>query len=187
MLGRFVASSTRVGSTRQGGNNMKRTAVIVSTLALLVAACSPSDVAEELAEQIAESQEGIENVEIDEDDGTIEFEIQDEEGDVTAVIGGGDIPDGFPIPVPGGGEVMAVVQQGSDTTVSIAYDSSDFGSVKDFYEDWIEGSGAEVVQKFETSAPLSVAWILEKGSASYNITVVEAGPQTMVSLLVLSG
>lgn len=159
---------------------MKRTAIAITTLSLLVAACSPG---EGLAEQILENQEGIENVEINEDTGEVKIEVEGEDGG-SVVIGGGDIPDGFPIDIPGGGEVQAVLQSGTDATVSLMFDATDFDTVIAFYENWIEGTGSEVVNKFESAAPKSVAWTLEDGSSSYSISVSEAGEQTIVSLFV---
>ena len=159
---------------------MKRTAIAITALFFVVAACSPG---EGLAEQILESQEGIDNVEINEDTGEVKIEVEGEDGD-SVVIGGGDIPDGFPIDVPGGGEVQAVLQSGTDATVSLMFDVTDFDTVIAFYENWIEKTGSEVVNKFESAAPKSVAWTLEDGSSSYTISVSEAGGQTIVSLFV---
>ncbi len=70
---------------------------------LLLAACSPG---EELTEQIAESQEGVGDVEIDEDSG--EVSVESDEG--SATFGGGELPDDFPIDMPEGGEVQSVIE-----------------------------------------------------------------------------
>jgi hypothetical protein len=162
---------------------MKRAAISIAFLAILTTACSPSEL---IAEQILEGQEGIENVEIDESTGEVKIEVEGEDGG-SVVIGGGDIPDGFPIDVPSGGEVQAVLQSGTDATVSLMFDAADFDTVIAFYEDWIEKSGSDVINKFESSAPKAVAWTVEDGSASYNISVSEAGEQTIVSLFVTGG
>lgn len=108
---------------------------------LIISSCSPG---EAIAEQIIEGQAGIDDVEIDEEDGTFKIEIEDEEGDLSAVIGGGDLQDGFPIPVAEGGEVTAVVEQAANTTVSLSYDSSRSDEIKDFYEAWVAGNSAEL-------------------------------------------
>jgi hypothetical protein len=153
------------------------------TLVMTLAACSSST----LTEQIIESQEGVGNVEIDEEDGTVKIEIENEEGDVSAVFGGGDVPSGFPIPIADGGTVVAVIEQDSNSTVSLSYDSADYDTIKAFYEEWIAGSGAEVLNKFESSAPKTIAWTLEDGDDSYTVTVSEAGEETFVNLLVMKG
>ena len=105
----------------------------------------------------------------------------------SVVIGGGDIPDGFPIDVPGGGEVQAVFQSDTDTTVAVMLDAADYETVIAFYENWIEKTGSDVVNKFESSAPKATVWTLEDGSSSYNISVSEAGEQTIVNLFVMDG
>ncbi len=153
---------------------------MAATLVVTLAACSPAT----LTEQILEGQEGVDNVEIDEEDGSIKIEVSDDEGGGSVSIGGGDVPDDFPIPVADGGTVMAVMEQGSDSSVSLTYDSADFDAIKAFYEQWIGSSGFEVVNKFETSAPKSISWGLEDGDVSYNITVSEAGEETFVNLFV---
>ncbi len=157
--------------------------VVSGFLVVTLAACSPAS----LTEQILEGQEGVGNVEIDEDDGTFKIEIEDEEGNVSAVIGGGDVPDGFPIPVADGGTVMAVFEQQSDSTVSISYDGADYDAIKAFYEEWVDSSGLEVLNKLEISSPKSASWSLQKGEDSYNITVAETGEETFVSLFVTKG
>ena len=153
------------------------------TLVMMLTACSSST----LTEQIIESQEGVGNVEIDEEDGSIKIEIENEEGDVSAVFGGGDLPSGFPIPIADGGTVVAVIEQDSNSTVSLSYDSADYDTIKAFYEEWIAGSGAEVLNKFESSAPKTIAWTLEDGDDSYTVTVSDAGEETFVNLLVMKG
>lgn len=163
---------------------LKHRRIAVSlTLVMMLAACSSST----LTEQIIESQEGVGNVEIDEEDGTVKIEIEDEEGDVSAVFGGGDVPNGFPIPIADGGTVVAVIEQESNSTVSLSYDSADYDTIQAFYQEWIDGSGAEVLNKFESSVPKTTAWTLEKGDDSYTVTVSEAGEETFVNLLVMKG
>jgi len=157
--------------------------LMATTLALTLAACSPAT----LTEQILESQEGVGNVEIDEDDGSVKIEIEDEDGDASVVLGGGEVPDGFPIPIADGGTVVAVMEQGSEATISLTYNSAEFDAIKSFYEQWIDSSGFGVVNKFETSAPKSISWGLEDGDVSYNITVSEAGEDLFVNLFVTNG
>ena len=150
---------------------------------MTVAACSPTT----LTEQIIEGQEGIDNIEIDEEDGTVKIEVSDDEGGGSISIGSGEVPDGFPIPVPDGGTVMAVIVQGSNGTVSLSYEGADYDNVKSFYENWIDSLGVEVVNKFESSSPKSISWGLENGDDTYNITVAESGEDTFVNLVATQG
>ncbi len=162
---------------------MKRIAMAITALFVVLTACSPG---EGLAEQILENQEGIENVEINEDAGEVKIEVEGEDGG-SVVIGGGDIPDGFPVDMPGGGEVQAVFESDTDTTVAVMFDAADFDTVIAFYENWIEKTGSDVVNKFESSAPKATVWTLENGSDTYTISVSEAGEQTIVNLFVMDG
>lgn len=159
-----------------------KTIATITILTMALGACSPG---EELAEQLIESQEGIDDIEIDEEDGQVRIEVEDEEGNTSGVIGGGDIPDDFPIDVPAGGEVQAVFQQGSDTTVNLTY-NQDFESIKDFYEDWVDDNGGEIVNTFESSNPPSAAWTVQGDDGSYTISVVDSGSEIVVTLAVIS-
>ena len=147
---------------------MRRLTVGLAFLALVVAACSPS---EELAESILENQPGVESVEIDEEDGTIEIEIEDEDGDASASIGGGDVPDDFPIPLPAGGEVQAVFTQGDQVSVTLTYAEGDFAEIKSFFENWAQGLGDSDLTSFETSNPPSYS--VASGDQSLNVSVTD--------------
>lgn len=151
--------------------------------ALLIAACSSGD----LAENIIESQEGIGDVKIDESDGSVEIEVEDEDGNVTGVIGGGDMPDGFLIPAPAGGDVTSVFEAEDGTSVSLMYSGADFDDVAAFYEEWVDGSGLEVFNKLEISNPKSVAWSLRDGDAEHNVSITETGPDVFVVLFAMNG
>ena len=160
---------------------MKRNTIAFTAIFLAIAACSPGG---GLAEQILEGQEGIENVEIDESTGEVKIEVEGEDGGSIS-IGGGDVPEGFPIDIPPGGEVQAVLQAEDQTTVSLYFDAADFDTISAFYESWVEDSGSEVQNKFESSNPKSVAWTVETGTDTYSISISEAGDQTVVSLFVI--
>jgi hypothetical protein len=157
-----------------------RWGVISPALVIALAACSPAG----LTEQIIESQEGVGDVEIDEDEGTVKIEIEDEEGDASVVFGGGEVPEGFPIPIADGGTVLQVVEVQSNSSVSLNYEVADYDRVKAFYEEWIDSTGAEQVNKFESSEPRSIMWTLQDGDNSYSVQVVEAGDLIVVNLLV---
>lgn len=160
---------------------MGRAIVGVFVLVMLLAACSGTDV----AEQIIESQEGVGNIEIDENSGSVVLELEDEEGDTSAVIGGGEIPADFPVPVPAGGTVMAVVTQGNDESASISYPSSEFDSLKSFYANWAAGAGEELAT-FESSTPPAVSWSIQDGDVAYSVSVSDTGSETFVSIVVVT-
>lgn len=160
----------------KGVELQRRLLTVIGVLALLLGACSPAEV----AERIAESQEGVGDVEIDEDSG--EVSVETDEGSMT--VGGGEVPDGFPIDLPGGGEVVAVIDAENSTTLSIEYDDS-FDSVAGFFEDWVDSSGLEVEFKSETSDPEVVSWSLATGNDEYySITVGEEIGSGKVSVLI---
>lgn len=150
----------------------------LAVVAVALAACSPG---EELAEQLLESEEGVGDVEIDVGSGEFRVEGEDEDGESFS-IGGGDIPDDFPIDVPGGGEVQSVVESGDEGLVAVRYDDGDFDDIKGFYEDWVAANG-EVTNTSETSDPPSASWIVEDGSSSYSINILYAEPFVQVTLM----
>lgn len=158
---------------------MGRSVVGVVGVAMLLAACGGTNV----AEQIIESQDGVGNIEIDENSGSIV--IEDEEGDVSAVIGGGDLPADFPVPVPSGGTVMAVVTTGDDESASITYPSSEYNAIKDFYENWATSTG-EILNTFESSSPEAKSWSLQDGDKTYSVSVADTGSETFVSIVVVT-
>ena len=162
---------------------MKRAAISIAFLAILTTACSPSEL---IAEQILEGQEGIENVEIDESTGEIKIEIEGEDGEEggSVAIGGGEVPDDFPIPLPAGGEVVAVFEQGEESSVQIYYDSSSFEDIKSFFEEWSQNAGDEVAGTFETSQPPSFSVTVLDGERSYNVSVSELPDQVIVTVIV---
>lgn len=160
--------------------NRRTILAIGLTLFLLVTACSGG----EIAEQIIESQDGVGDVEIDENDGTVQIEIEDDEGNTQAVIGGGDIPDDFPVPVPNGGTVLAVLTQTGSQSVSLIYPDDDFDSLKDFFADYVEGSGGSV-STYESSSPPSAAWTIDTGSGTISITVTSSDGEVSVGIAVV--
>lgn len=133
---------------------------------VVLGACSGGDI----AEQIIEQQEGVGDVEIDEDTGEVSIETEDG----SAVIGGGEIPADLPVPVPDGGTVQAVFQQDAGYSVSVQY-SGGFDDIVDFYADWIDSQGLEVANRTDSSEPNAVSWALTEGTASYSINVLDMG------------
>ena len=152
--------------------------VLVAATMLTLAACSPG---EDLAEKIIESQEGVGDVEIDSDSG--EVSVETDEGSLT--LGGGEIPADFPIPLPEGGDVVAVIEAAGNTTISLEYDAS-IDSIVGCYQDWGDSSGLEVQGKFETSDPETISWSLADGDEYRTITVSEEGDVVTVLVTALS-
>jgi len=158
--------------------SMKKFVLGTVVLAMVLSACGGA-----ITEQIIESQEGVENFDVSENDGTVVLELEDEEGDVSAVIGGGDIPADFPVPVPDGGDVMAVVSSGGDDSVSMTYPSGDFDSIKAFYENWATGFGDSLSTFSSTDA---ASWTVEDGDKAYSVTVANAGAEVALTILVVT-
>lgn len=156
---------------------MKRVVwLLIALLALALTACSSGDI----AEQIVEGQEGVEDIEIDEDSG--EVSIESDDGSMT--IGGGEVPDDFPIDLPGGGEVIAVIDAESSVTLSVEYDDS-FDTIVNFYENWVEASGLEIQFESSTSDPDVKSWSLAAGEDKfYSITVGEETGSGKISVLI---
>ena len=154
-----------------------RTVVLVAVTAFALVACSGGNVAEE----ILEGQEGVGDVEINENNGSVQIEVEDEDGN-TAVIGGGEVPDGFPIPVADGGDVAAVFTQGSDATVTLTYPAGDYDSLVATYQEFVDSTGGEV-NTSTTSNPASTTWNVTVDNASYNISVFEGDPDVTVYLV----
>jgi len=128
---------------------MRRMIMAVAALAVVAGACGAAT--EEIAEQLAE-QGGITDVEIDDDQ--VSFNVETDEGEVSAVIGGGDVPADFPAPVPDGGNVtFSASQSGSDNSSMLAleYPEDQFDSLVSTYENWLADEGFEV-QRTETTS-----------------------------------
>jgi len=110
---------------------MKRITIAIVVAALALTACQSAG--EVLTEQIAEQVEGIDNVEIDTDTGQVKLETED--GNIT--IGGGEVPDGFDIPLPDGFVVNSVFQSEDSSAVNAYVEDGDFDAIVDFYAGWI--------------------------------------------------
>lgn len=157
---------------------IRRCIVLLAALTLTLSACSGADV----AEGILENQEGLGDVEIDENNGSVVIEVDDEDGGGSAVIGGGDVPDGFPIPVPDGGTVVSVFTQDADAIVTLTYPASEYDSLVSAYQDFVDGSGGEV-STVTSSNPSSITWNVTVEGSYYNISVSEGDPDTTVYLV----
>ena len=158
--------------------------ITLSVLALFVAACSPSDVADNIVENAIENETGGDvDVDIDSDDGTVEIEGEDGE---TATFGGGELPDDLPFDVPGGGDVQAVIQTNNGSTITLVYPSDEFDSLVDHFQKIFDAESAGDEDSFQSSTSnpksASFAWNTSDGGLR-SITISESGPQTLVGLL----
>ncbi|MEA2010657.1 MAG: hypothetical protein U9N78_08135 [Actinomycetota bacterium] len=116
---------------------MKRIAVGLFALALVLTACQSA--AEVISEQVIEEAVGGGDVKIDTDSGEVSLETDD--GSIT--IGGGELPDGFPVPLPDGYKVTGVFTSDRSSTVSLAYPEGDFAAIEAFFDDWTSDQSGE--------------------------------------------
>jgi hypothetical protein len=116
---------------------MKGIAVVMVALALAAAACQSAS--DQIAEQIIEQQEGVENVDIDTETG--EVSIETDEGSFS--IGGDEIPAGFPIPFPSGYEVVSVFSSDTGGAVAVISPGDRWDEIVGFYDDWTAGQSGE--------------------------------------------
>lgn len=141
-----------------------RRALPVLVLMLLLAACG--NAAENLAEEIIESQTGGEidvegdsviiqsedgdaTIEFSEDDDGVTVSGTDESGeDITIEMGGTEVPDDFPMPIYSGGEVTHVssfdMGDTSSYSVTLEIDPDDAADALGFYQEWLEGEGMSI-------------------------------------------
>ena len=120
---------------------MKRVAIGMVALTLVLTACQSAaeNIAENLVEQIAEQGEGVGDVDINLESG--EINIETDEGAIT--IGGGDMPDDFPIPAPNGYQVTSVFTNDDSAAVSLAYPGGNYDEIVSFYDEWTSQQPSE--------------------------------------------
>ena len=117
---------------------MKRLAIGLMAGALLLTACQAAS--ETLTEKALEQIDGVDGVDIDVDSGEVSLETED--GKIT--IGGGEVPDDFGIPLPGGDyEVLSVFTSDESANVSLAYPGADYDAVVAHFEDWTSSQPEE--------------------------------------------
>jgi len=152
---------------------MRRIAVGFVALALVLTACQSA--AEVLTEQVTEQAIGGGDVKIDSDSGEVSVETDD--GSIT--IGGGELPDGFPIPVPDGYQVTAVFTSDRSSTVSLAYPEGDFAGIEAFFDDWTSSDSSEWSKSTSSvsgddGAMDFATWTAASGDASSGISMRSA-------------
>ncbi len=116
---------------------MKRLVPVLVAVALVLAACQSAT--ENLTEKLIEQSAGVDDVNIDTNSG--ELNIETDEGSIS--IGGGEIPDGFPIPLPDGGEVMSVFDAPQSTLVSLLYRGDRYDELVVYFDDWSSSQGGD--------------------------------------------
>jgi hypothetical protein len=144
---------------------MKRFTVVLVAMVLVLAACQSAG--EQLSEQVLEQVDGVDDVDINTDTG--EVNVVTDDGSLT--IGGGEIPDGFPIPAPDGYEVLAVFMAEDEGSVSLLYPQDRFDELTSFYMDWVGSQPEEwssSTNTFNTADGETVrnhSWFSDTGSA----------------------
>lgn len=117
---------------------MKRLAIGLMAGALVLTACQSAS--ETLTEKALEQIDGVDGVDIDVDSGEVSLETED--GAIT--IGGGEVPDDFGIPLPGGDyEVLSVFTSDESSVVSLAYPGADYDTIVAHFEDWTSSQPEE--------------------------------------------
>ncbi len=119
------------------GIDVKRLVPVFIAAVLVLAACQSA--AENLTEKIVEQSAGVDNVDINTDTG--ELSIETDEGSFK--IGGTEIPDGFPVPLPDGGQVESVFDSGENKLVSLTYPAEQYDELVAFFDEWSTAQGGE--------------------------------------------
>lgn len=144
-----------------------RTRILVggAVLMLVVAACG--NAAETVAERVIENQTGDDvnlsddgesmqvtdeegnTLDINSDDETIVITGTDEEGNESIIeMGGTEVPEEFPMPIPDGSEVTNVSSfespAGASYTVTVEIDPGETAAVLEMYKTWYADQGLEV-------------------------------------------
>lgn len=167
---------------------MKKLLLVIAALALIVAACGGSDDSGDLAENILESQDGVNDVDVDSDTGEVSIETDD--GSIS--IGGGDLPDALEIDVPDGGKVLASFTSDDSVSVTLEYADADFDDVVAFYDSWTTVQGGEWQtnsSSFTTDDGVEIqsnGWFLGTQAITVSVCPVssgDGGTATCVSLI----
>ncbi len=151
-----------------------RLMIVLVVLALVAVGCGKA--AENIIEgaienQLEEEGGGDVDVNLDEDDGSISIET--DEGSMN--IGGTDVPDDFPLPLPDYEEVVGVVTQTGDfasSMVTVTFDPDDFEDVAELYGDFFNDDGWEVSRTDSSSdGDRMVMYFASKGDVSASAIV----------------
>ncbi len=155
------------------------TRMIVMMAVALLAASGCSSAAENIVENAIENQldeeggSGNVDVNVDEDEGSVSIET--DEGSV--VIGGNEIPEDFPLPIPDYEEVSGVITQNDDggtySQVILSFDPEDLDDVADLYEGFFNDQDWDV-SRTNSSAEGSTFTMISGTSDEVNASAIIA-------------
>jgi hypothetical protein len=155
---------------------MKWWGVAAVTLTLTACGAVAENVAENVVENVVENAVeaaveseagGQANVDIDTSGDSMTFTVETPEGSQEMVFGGGEIPEGFPVPVPADAAVQSVISAGTEgSMVVVSVPAADFDSTKDLYA----GFFADFDDTTTVDSPDQMTWSSEAGGASVILT-----------------
>ncbi|MGF1668556.1 MAG: hypothetical protein ACFCVC_20020 [Acidimicrobiia bacterium] len=165
---------------------MKTTSIktaIVTAMGVVLASCGAvtENVAENLAETAveraieAETGESV-DFNLDASGDSMVMNIETPDGSQEMTFGSGEVPDGFPIPIPDGATVQSVVTTGeAGAFVTASAPASDFEAIVALYQ----GYYADFEDVISTSGPEQASWASE-ASASF-VAIAVSGEETIIT------
>ena len=171
---------------------MRRGSVLV-VIALLAAACG--NVAENVVERVAENameSEGGGDVDVDLDDDGGSVRIQTDEGEISIDAGsGGEVPDGFEMPVPDGGEVVGTMSfsaaDGSRTSVTLEYPPSALDDLVETYEEYFDSFEGSFSSQSSDSGSQFWSWGTADGAVTAAISAYDGDDYVTLALVETTG
>lgn len=125
---------------------------------------------EQAVERAVESETGGEvSIDLDSTGDTMVFSVETPEGEQEMVIGGGEIPEDFPVPVPDGVTVLSVAWGAEGGVVVASLPAGDFDSARALYDDYF--AGFDDTGTFESQEQLT--WGSEVAGASVSLGMTE--------------
>lgn len=169
---------------------------LIAVLVLLLFACgNPVDVA-------VKAEPGSAEVAIDTPGADIDISADDEGGAVVSiavpggdvlVTAGPDVPDGFPLPIAPGCEVISSstvdTPDGTAMTVIIEMPATEAEAVAAFYENELEQTGLEVSQTVTSGGGETVIALVaadESGAVAADV-VIEVSGDTATAIIAMTG
>ncbi|MDX1448398.1 MAG: hypothetical protein R3246_04980 [Acidimicrobiia bacterium] len=151
-----------------------RSLAALAVFALVSVACGSA--AETIAEQAAEQSGGGDvDVEFDSDGDAISYDVETEDGSASVDVGSGDLVEGFPVPVPDGGDVLFSGSSDMGGTVgysaTISYPAGDYERLVDFYTE--QFADLSDTQTFSTSGDASTT-TFSSAEAGWSVSIVSS-------------
>ncbi len=113
---------------------MKRLTILVAIGALLLTACAtPTEVIEEVTEAVPTEEVDVAPDPAQNDQGRVETE------EAPVVTNGGDLPDGFPVPLPDGYTVVGVMTTDGESIVQVSYALDRRDELVEHFDEWTAG------------------------------------------------